>query len=75
MQLGDGTMDDEKFNMEIRKFLKKVGIASQREIEQSVKGALDGATLSGGETLQARMRLQIDEIGLDMTIEGDIALD
>jgi|TARA_B100002003_G_scaffold241838_1_gene264031 hypothetical protein len=67
-------MDDDKFNMEIRKFLKKVGVTSQREIEQTVKGALDGATLSGSETLHARMRLQIDEIGLDMTIEGNIAL-
>ncbi|MFP6748026.1 MAG: DUF6494 family protein [Alphaproteobacteria bacterium] len=67
-------MGDEKFNMEIRKFLKKVGVGSQREIEQAVKAALDGATLSGGETLHARMRLQIDEIGLDVTIEGDIAI-
>ena len=67
-------MDDEKFNMEIRKFLKKVGVGSQREIEQAVKAALDGATLSGGEPLDARMRLQIDEIGLDVTIEGDIAI-
>ena len=67
-------MDDDQFNMEIRKFLKKVGITSQREIERTVKGALEGATLSGGETLHARMRLQIDEIGLDVTIEGDIAL-
>ena len=67
-------MDDDKFNMEIRKFLKKVGITSQREIEQSVKGALDGAKLLGGETLHARMRLQINEIGLDVTIEGDIVL-
>jgi hypothetical protein len=67
-------MDDNKFNMEIRKFLKKVGVTSQREIEQGVKGALDGAKLSGGETLHARMHLQIDEIDLDLTIEGDIGL-
>ena len=67
-------MDDDKFNMEVRKFLKKVGVTSQREIEQTVRGALDRASLSGGEALHARVRLQIDEIGLDITIEGDIAL-
>ena len=67
-------MGDDKFNTEVRKFLKKVGVTSQREIEQTVRGALDGASLSGGETLHARVRLQIDEIGLDITIEGDIAL-
>jgi ribosomal protein L1 len=67
-------MDQDHLNMEIRKFLKKVGITSQREIETAVKDALDRGKLSGGETLNARMRLQIDEVDLDLTIEGDIGL-
>lgn len=67
-------MDEDHLNMEIRKFLKKVGVTSQREIEKAVKGALDTEKLSGRETLNARMRLQIDEIDLDLTIEGDIGL-
>lgn len=67
-------MDEDHLNMEIRKFLKKVGVTSQREIEKTVKGALDTKKLSGRETLNARMRLQIDEIDLDLTIEGDIGL-
>ena len=67
-------MDEDHLNMEIRKFLKKVGVTSQREIEKAVKGALDTEKLSGSETLNARMRLQIDEIDLDLTIEGDIGL-
>ncbi len=67
-------MDEDHLNMEIRKFLKKVGVTSQREIEKTVKGALDTEKLSGRETLNARMRLQIDEIDLDLTIEGDIGL-
>ena len=67
-------MDEDHLNMEIRKFLKKVGITSQREIENAVKGALDTGRLSGSETLNAYMRLQIDEIDLDVMIEGDIGL-
>ena len=67
-------MDEDHLNMEIRKFLKKVGVTSQREIEKTVKDALDTEKLSGGETLNVRMRLQIDEIDVDLTIEGDIGL-
>ena len=72
--LGDNLMDENNFNMAIRKYLKKVGINSQREIEQAVNAAIDAAKLSGGEILHARMRLQIDEIDLDLTIEGEIGL-
>ena len=67
-------MDEDQFNMEIRKFLKKVGVTSQREIEKAVKSALDTELLSGSETLKAHMRLEIGEVGLDLRIEGDIGL-
>ena len=67
-------MDENHLNMEIRKFLKKVGVTSQREIEKALKGALDTEKLSGSETLNARVRMQIDEIDLDLMIEGDIGL-
>lgn len=67
-------MDEDDFNTEIRKFLKKVGITSQREIEKAVKGALEAGKLSGSETLKARMRLEIDEVDLNITIDGDIEL-
>ena len=67
-------MDENNFNMAIRKYLKKVGVTSQREIEQAVKNGVGGGELSGSEILHARMRLQIDEIDLDLTIEGDIGL-
>ena len=67
-------MDENNFNMAIRKYLKKVGVTSQREMEQVVKNAVDGGKLSGSEILHARMHLQIDEIDLDLTIEGDIGL-
>ena len=67
-------MDEDHLNREIRKFLKKVGVTSQREIEKAVKGALGAEKLSGSETLNAYMRLRIDEIDLDLMIEGDIGL-
>ena len=67
-------MDENNFNMAIRKYLKKVGVTSQREIEQAVKNGVGDGNLSGSEILHARMRLQIDEIDLDLTIEGDIGL-
>ena len=67
-------MDDDHFNMEIRKFLKKVGITAQREIEGSVKSALESGQLSGSETLNASMRLEINQVDLILTIDGDIGL-
>ncbi len=67
-------MDEELLNMEIRKFLKKVGITSQREIEKAVRDADAGGKISPGATLKARVRLEIAEVGLDLTIESDLAL-
>ena len=68
-------MDEDKFNMEIGKFLKKVGVTSQREIEKAVQHALDTKMLSASGTLNANMRLKIDEIDLDLLIEDEIRLD
>ncbi len=67
-------MDEEHFNMEIRRFLKKVGVNSQREIENAVRSAVDTGQLSGNEILNAKMQLQIAELDLDFSIEGNIAL-
>ena len=49
-------MDQETFNLSIRKFLKMVGVNSQREIEQAVQKALDSGRLKGDESLPARSR-------------------
>ena len=68
-------MDQEVFNMQIRKFLKKVGITSQREIEDAVRQALDEGRLRGSEKLQARVRLQLPDLGLDVQVDDTIALD
>ncbi len=67
-------MDEDAFNMSIRKFLKKVGVTSQREIEQAVRDAVDSGALSGSETLKAKVALTIDGVNLDVVIDGDIDL-
>ncbi len=67
-------MDEDKLNMEIRKFLKKVGITSQREIEKAVRDADARGKIGTGATLRARVRLEVAEVGLDITIESDLAL-
>ena len=67
-------MDEEIFNMQIRKFLKNVGVTSQREIETAVRAALENGTLKGEETVKAKVTLSIDSLGVSADIEGDIEL-
>ena len=67
-------MNEERFNMDIRKFLKIVGVTSQREIEQAVRAALARGTLGENSLLKPRMILRIPEIGLEHTIDGEIGL-
>lgn len=68
-------MNEEHLNMQIRKFLKKVGIQSQREIENAVARALADGAVTEGRELKASMRLTIDEVGLDVSIDGSIAIE
>lgn len=68
-------MNDDVFNISIRKFLKMVGVKSQHEIEEAVRKALADGTLKGGEALPARMILRIDTIGLDVRFDGEIRLE
>jgi hypothetical protein len=70
----EDTMNEDTFNMEVRKFLKKVGVTSQREIENAVRAAMKAGSLTGTERLKARMRLEVDEVNLELVIEDDIAL-
>jgi hypothetical protein len=67
-------MNDDVLNMSLRKFLKKVGVTSQREIENAIKAALEAGRLRGDERLPASVRLQVPEAGLDVAIEGVIEL-
>ncbi len=68
-------MNEEQFNMELRKFLKKVGVTSQREIERAVQEAISTGRLGGNETLEARMTLTIEALDLALDIDGQIALE
>jgi ribosomal protein L1 len=67
-------MDEDVFNMSLRKFLKKVGVTSQREIEKAVRDALDQGRLKGDETLQAEVTLKIGGVQLTEKIDGKIEL-
>ncbi len=67
-------MNEDVFNMEIRKFLKKVGVTSQREIEDAVRGAIKAGKIKGTETLKASVTLTLSGAGLNTRIDGDIAL-
>ena len=67
-------MDEEVFNLEVRKFLKKVGVQSQREIEQAGHYNIEEDTLSGTETLPASVVLRVPDIGVEVLIEGEIGL-
>ena len=67
-------MDEEVFNMQLRRFLKKVGIQSQREIEQAVRQGIETGALTSTEKLNAQVLLRVPAAGVDVTIEDEIAL-
>ncbi|MBC7789054.1 MAG: hypothetical protein H7Z74_03825 [Anaerolineae bacterium] len=67
-------MDEETFNLELRKFLKKFGITAQREIERAVAGALESGALTGNETLIVKATLEIDGVLTELVVDGRIAL-
>ena len=68
-------MNEEVLNIQIRKFLKKVGIQSQREIEQEVKQSLEKGSLVGTEKLEASVLLEVPAVGIKVSIKGEIDLD
>jgi hypothetical protein len=68
-------MNEDILNVSVRKFLKKVGVTSQREIEQAVRAAVSGGRLKGHETLPATVVLTVAGIGLSVEIEGAIELE
>jgi hypothetical protein len=67
-------MDQETFNLSIRKFLKTVGVTAQREIEQAVAKAIASKAISGTETLPAKMTLQIAGLQLQVAFDGEVRL-
>jgi len=67
-------MNEDVFNTSLRKFLKKVGVTSQREIERAVRDALAAGRLKGHEKLSAQMVLTIGGVNLAYEITDEIEL-
>ena len=67
-------MNPDAFNMSIRKFLKMVGVNSQREIEQAVQAAMQKGSLKGNEAFAAKVTLEIPQLGVRVPFEGEIKL-
>jgi hypothetical protein len=68
-------MNQDTFNMSIRKFLKHVGVHSQREIEAAVERGIKSGKLKGNEKLPAKMTLTVGGIELDVAFDDTIALE
>ncbi len=66
-------MSDDAFNMSLRKFLKTVGVTSQREIEEAVRAARETGEAPSG-TVTARVVLTIDAVGLEHEVSGEIEM-
>lgn len=67
-------MNEETFNLSIRKFLKMVGVNSQREIEQAVAKANASGAIGGSETFPAKMTLEVAGLKLKVSFDGEINL-
>lgn len=68
-------MNEDIFNLSLRKYLKQVGITSQRELEQAVQQAIQSGKITGNEKIKARIVLTVPELGLSHEVEGDIKLE
>ena len=65
-------MDDDDLNIQIRKFLKQVGIKSQREIENGIRQGVMNGSIDEDTSIQARMTLEIEALEICTVIEGKI---
>jgi hypothetical protein len=68
------SVNEEVFNLSLRKFLKTVGLNSQREIEQAVSRAMAAGAIAGTESLPAKMTLEIAGLKLNVHFDGEIKL-
>ena len=67
-------MDEEVFNMSVRRFLKQLGVTAQREIELAVREQLDSGGLKGDETLDATATITVAGLPRDVVVTKKIAL-
>jgi 16S rRNA U516 pseudouridylate synthase RsuA-like enzyme len=67
-------MDEDVFNMSLRKFLKKVGVTSQREIEKAIRDAVETGRIPAAGKVKAIARVTLEGMDLDVAIDGNIDL-
>jgi hypothetical protein len=67
-------VDEEVFNMSVRKFLKTLGVTAQREIELAIRERLEGGELQGDETLDATATVTVAGLSRDVVVTGQISL-
>ena len=68
-------MNEDKLNVSLRKFLKTVGVTSQREIERAIRDAVQAGKLKGNEKLPAKIVLTVGGVGLNYEVKGDLELE
>jgi hypothetical protein len=71
----EAKMNEDALNTSVRKFLKKLGVTAQREIEKAVREAVSSGRLKGREALPAKATVSVDGIGLSFEIDGAIELE
>jgi hypothetical protein len=67
-------MDEEVFNLSVRKFLKRLGVTAQREIEHAVREGLAAGELEGEEKLPARATVTVKALQKEIVVSGEIEL-
>ena len=70
----EAKVDEDTFNMSLRRFLKKLGVTAQREIEHAVREQLETGELRGDERLEATATITVDGLPRDVLVTGTIAL-
>jgi len=68
-------MNEDVFNMSVRKYLKKLGVTAQREIERAVAEAVRSGRVKGDAKLPVAARITVPEIGLELTVDGTLELE
>ncbi len=68
-------MNEDHLNLEIRKYLKKVGITSQRELETHIKKSINEGSLKIGDSLDIEMKLTVNDINLHHTIADKVTIE
>jgi hypothetical protein len=67
-------VDEERFNISLRRLLKQFGVTAQRDVEKAVQTALASGSLTGRESLQARITFTVEGLPIDTMVEGRIEL-